>query len=126
MINKIIIPIYGNEIAPRFDLATEVLILILEKGEKKPEEKIIVLPQASAEKLCHMMLTEGIKTLICCGIEEEFYQYLNWKKIKIIDNVSGSHRKAVKLYLSGELKPGDILLTRKTEGIPVNEKDFYQ
>lgn len=126
MISKIIIPISGNEIAPRFDLATEVLILIIEKSLARPDEKIIVLPQASADKLCHMILTEGIKTLICCGIEEEFYQYLNWKKVKIIDNVMGSHRKAVKLYLAGDLKPGDILLKRKIEGRELNEENIYK
>ena len=124
MINKIIIPVSGNEIAPRFDLAAEVLILILEKGEKKPQEKFIVLPEASADRLCHLILTEGIKTLICCGIEEEFYQYLSWKRIKIIENISGSHRKAAKLHLKGCLHNGDILLSRKIEGKEINEKDF--
>lgn len=126
MINKIIIPVSGNEIAPRFDLATEVLILILEKGEEKPQEKFIVLPQASADKLCHLILTEGIKTIICCGIEDEFYQYLRWKKINIIENVSGSHIKAAKIHLQGKLKAGDILLSRKIEGKKINEKNFYQ
>jgi predicted Fe-Mo cluster-binding NifX family protein len=121
MINKIIIPISGNEISPRFDQATEVIIFYLEKNETKPEEKIIVLPQASADKLCHMILTEGIKTLICCGIEDEFYQYLNWKKIKIIENVAGPYKKAVELFLEGKLNNGDILMKRKIEGIELNE-----
>ena len=121
MINKIIIPISGNEIAPRFDHATEVIIFYLEKNETRPEEKIIVLPQASSDKLCHMILTEGIKTLICCGIEDEFYQYLNWKKIKIIENVAGPYKKAVELFLEGKLNNGDILFKRKIEGIELNE-----
>ncbi|MDY0131790.1 MAG: hypothetical protein RBR53_03890 [Desulforegulaceae bacterium] len=126
MAEKIIIPISGNEIAPRFDLATEVLILFKEKGEEKPEEKIIVLPQASADKLCHLILTGGIETLICCGIEDEFYQYLNWKKIKIIENVAGSFRKASKRFFNGKLKNGDILLKKRIEGKEVNEKNLYE
>ena len=126
MIEKTIIPISGNEIAPRFDLATEVLILLKETGEEKPEEKIIVLSQASADKLCHMILTEGIETLICCGIEDEFYQYLNWKKIKIFENVAGPFRKAAEKFFKNELKSGDILLKRKREGVEVNEENLYE
>jgi predicted Fe-Mo cluster-binding NifX family protein len=126
MIEKVIIPISANEIAPRFDLATEVLILFKEKSEEKPEEKIIVLSQASADKLCHMILTEGISNLICCGIEDEFYQYLNWKKINIIENVAGPYRKAAEKFFKNELKSGDILLKRKIEGVEVNEENLYE
>ena len=48
---KILIPIYNQDIAPRFDLATEVVILIREAGNPLPEERMMVLPQASAEQL---------------------------------------------------------------------------
>lgn len=104
---KILIPLYGNDVAPRFDLATEILILRLDKN--KGEEKIIVLPQASAEKLCHLIITEGIDTVICSGIEEEYYHYLIWKKITVLDSIIGSWRSAIEAYQKNELKIGTIL-----------------
>ncbi|MBU2513981.1 dinitrogenase iron-molybdenum cofactor biosynthesis protein [bacterium] len=109
MEQKILIPLYGNDVAPRFDLATE--ILITQAGTQKGEdtEKIIVLPQASAEKLCHLVLTEGIGTVICSGIEEEFYHYLIWKKVVVLDSVIGPWKSALRSYQKGELTSGKIL-----------------
>jgi hypothetical protein len=80
MARKVLIPLYGNDVAPRFDLATEILIIFTDNPISSGMEKIIVLPQESSEKLCHLILTEGIQTVICGGIEEEYYHYLIWKK----------------------------------------------
>jgi predicted Fe-Mo cluster-binding NifX family protein len=114
---KILIPIYNQDIAPRFDLATEVVILIREAGNPLPEERMMVLPQASAEQLCHLILSDGISTLICGGIEEEYFQYLSWKKVRILDSVIGPWRKAADLFMEGRLKAGDILRRRRMEGL---------
>lgn len=109
---KILIPIYGQDVAPRFDLATEVVILIREMGNPQPEERIMVLPQASAEQLCHLILSDGIGVLICGGIEEEYFQYLSWKKVRILDSVMGPWRKAVTLFMEGRLTTGAVLHQR--------------
>lgn len=106
---KLLIPLYGDEIAPRFDLATEVSIVTMDEREKSREEKIIVLPRVSAEHLCHLILTEGVQVVICGGIEEEYYQYLTWKRIKVYDSVIGSWHTAVARYIDGTLQPGNIL-----------------
>lgn len=107
MTEKILIPLYGDEIAPRFDLATEVLIVSLDQGQSEFEEKIIVLPQASAEQLCHLVLTEGINTVICGGIEEEFYRYLTWKKVMVLDSVISDWKTALARRAANTLKAGD-------------------
>ncbi|TYT76086.1 NifB/NifX family molybdenum-iron cluster-binding protein [Desulfobotulus mexicanus] len=117
---KILIPIYGQDIAPRFDLATEVVILIREVGNPTPEERMMVLPQASAEQLCHLILSDGIATLICGGIEEEYFQYLSWKKVKILDSVMGPWQKAAELFMENRLKAGENLHKRRMEGKDVS------
>ena len=115
MANKILIPISADEIAPRFDLAGEVHIITrMKSGEI--ESKTIVLPSASAEKLCHMILTESINTLICGAIEDEYYQFLKWKKIRIFDSVAGPWSDAFERLLENNLKSGDILCKREVEG----------
>jgi predicted Fe-Mo cluster-binding NifX family protein len=109
MSTKILIPLYENEVAPRFDLATEVLIVSGIGKTGSGDKRMMVLPRASADQLCHLIITEGIKTVICSGIEDDYYQYLTWKRIEVIDSVVGPSQSALKRYVEGTLKPGDIL-----------------
>ena len=114
MLKKILIPIADDEVACRFDLSGEARIVIcLKNGEK--EEKTVVLPRA-AEKLCHLILMENITCVICGAIEEEYHQFLSWKKITVIDGVAGPWEKALIRHLQGNLTPGEILCNRSVEG----------
>ena len=110
MAKKIIIPLFGDEVAPRFDLATEVCVIEQGPGGEVLEERSLVLPQASAEQLCHLIITEGIHAVICGGIEEEYYQFLTWKRVEVVDAVIGPWRRAAERYLEGILRPGDVVL----------------
>ena len=107
MDQKVLIPLYNKEVDPRFDLASEALIVSMDETEKV-RERIVVLPQASAEKLCHLILTENIQVVICGGIEDEYYQYLTWKKVTVLDSVIGPYKDVLKRYANGLLKPGYI------------------
>lgn len=113
---KILITLHDNEVAPRFDLATEVLIIAVDANGTTTEEKNIVLPQASAEALCQLILTEGVQTVVCGGIEEEYYQYLTWKKIKVLDSVIASRHSVLTAIGESTLTEGMILLERRTRG----------
>jgi len=101
-------------VAPRFDLATEVLIAAVAKGEVR-EEKTMVLPQASAEKLCHMLLTEEVQAVICGAIEQEYYEYLTWKRVDVIDSVVGCYEAVLQRFGQGTLRAGDVLYEAKVE-----------
>ena len=106
---KILIPLHEDVVAPRFDLATEVLIVTQQDDDGVKDKRMVVLPRASADQLCHLIITENIQTVICSGIEEDYYQYLTWKRIDVIDSVVGSSNSALERYCNGQLKPGDIL-----------------
>jgi hypothetical protein len=100
--------LHENDVAPRFDLATEVLIFTgtaVDFGDKR----MVVLPRASSDQLCHLIIAEGVQTVICSGIEDDYYQYLVWKRIEVIDSVVGPSESALKYYLQGILTPGTIL-----------------
>ena len=112
MQKKVLIPLYGNDVAPRFDLATEVLISTGGKARGSREEKIVVLAQASAEQLCHLVLAEGVDAVICSGIEEEYYQYLTWKRVQVFDSVIGSWEPVLERFCQGKLQSGDIVKIR--------------
>lgn len=116
MISKTLIPLCRKEVAPRFDLAAEARIITVSKSTVVEEERTIVLAQASAEKLCQLILVENIQTVICGAIEDEYYQFLKWKKVLVIDSVSGLCSVAFEHHLNNTLKPGDMLFKRSIEG----------
>ena len=87
---KVIITLLSNDVAPRMDLCTEVLIAVLGEGNTILEQRHVILPRASADELCQLILAEGADVVVCGGIEEEYYQYLTWKKIRVVDSVIGS------------------------------------
>jgi len=113
MSRKILITIQGNDVAPRFDLCTEVLLATVVEGVPIEDKKIVVLPRASAEDLCQIILAEGVQVVVCGGIEEEYYQFLAWKKLEVMDSVVGSWKTALGRLTKGKLTAGAILTARK-------------
>ncbi|MFZ5570092.1 MAG: NifB/NifX family molybdenum-iron cluster-binding protein [Thermodesulfobacteriota bacterium] len=109
MSTKVLICLYGNEVSPRFDLAREVLIANIDRNAAVRKEKEVVLPQASVEILCHMIFNEGIQIVVCGGIEEELYQYLQWKNVKVLDSVIGDGQAVLQRLAGGMLRAGDIV-----------------
>lgn len=106
MSHTILIPLLNDEVAPRFDLATDVLLAKLKTG-KEISERIIVLPQASADDLCALATSNNIDTVVCGGIDDEHYQYLKWKGIEVLDDVIGPVKKVLQAYKNGNLSCGN-------------------
>jgi predicted Fe-Mo cluster-binding NifX family protein len=111
-----LITIWRDQVAPRFDLTCEVLVATVDSTGEVLHSKTVVLPTVSAEDLCHMILTEGITTVICGGIEEEYFQYLTWKKVKVIDSVIAPYERALESARDGRLEPGAILRGEASQG----------
>ena len=109
MHKKVLICLHGNDVAPRFDLTTEVFIASVGPENRIEDENTMVLPRPSAEELCHMILTAHIQTVICGGIEDEYYQYLTWKRINVFDSVIGACDRVLEDFTKGLLRAGAIL-----------------
>ena len=106
---KILITVTGDDVAPRFDLTTEVLVANAENGQLYGKTRNLLLPRPSTEELCGLILKENVTVVVCGGIEEEHYNYLQWKKVDVIDGIIGPSAIALKLSLTGKLKSGAIL-----------------
>jgi len=115
----IILTVMDNKIAPRFDLATEVLIFSSDPSGAASTRSML-LPGPSADDLCALILKEGIDVLICGGIEDEHYKFLSWKKIEVIDRIIGNATDVLERYTAGNLHEGDIVkgITRAKGGSP--------
>lgn len=103
-IKSVLVVVHDGYVAPRFDLALEA-VLAMEGDEAKQN---LILPQSSAEELCHLIMKENIHEVVCGGIEDEFFQYLTWKKVRVLDNVIGPVDWALERWQSGLLQAGDI------------------
>ncbi len=106
---KVLIPVYGAEIAPRFDLATEVLLFFKSREKEGWDERILVVSHSSAEELCRLILKEDVEMVICGGIEDEYYQYLKWKGVAVIDSVAGPWDRIPQRLTAEDLTAGAVL-----------------
>jgi predicted Fe-Mo cluster-binding NifX family protein len=109
---KILIPLLDNDVAPRFDLATDVLVVTIPRASSRREsleEKVVVLDHASAESICRLAISENVNTVICAGIEGKYYDFLQWKGATVIDDVCGPVDAVLDAYHDKRLAPGSSL-----------------
>lgn len=104
-----LITVFENEVAPRFDLATEIVIASADDGGGDRQIKQLVLAHASAEELCQLIVKQDIAVVICGGIEEEYAAYLKWKHVDVIDSVMGPWERALERWATGALQPACVL-----------------
>ncbi len=108
-VKKVLIPLSGDDVAPRFDLAPEVVVATLDDHGAVLDERAIVLPSSSAERLCRLILDEKTDVVVCGGIDDEYFQYLTWKKVEVIDSVIGPYCQVLRRLAAHSLAPGDII-----------------
>lgn len=114
---KLLIPIQGDFVAPRFDLATEIFIARFENGGIVSDSKTIITERPSEEGLCQMVVEEHITDVVCSGIEELHYNFLVWKKVKVLDGIIGAWKPALEKALMGRLEQGEILFDQDDEAL---------
>ena len=115
---KILVTLQNNDIAPRFDLATEVLIAKIVRGRISGEPRTVLLPGPGSDALCSLIIKEEASLVICGGIEEAHFQYLVWKKIEVIDRVIGPAAQAIDLAMAKQLRPGGIVRQETERSVP--------
>ncbi len=106
---KVLLTLQDNFIAPRFDLATEIIIADIAQNHLAGPSRTIILPRKNAEELCDLIVKEGIGCVVCGGIEDNFHNFFVWKKIRVIDNVIGSAMDALEKVMNGTLESGSVL-----------------
>jgi len=111
---KVLIPLSGDDVAPRFDLAPEVVLATIEDDGTIMDERAIVLANASAEVLCRVVLDEKTDVVVCGGIDDEYFQYLTWKKVEVIDSVIGPYMEVLLRLAAKALAPGDVIRPENT------------
>lgn len=106
---KVLIAIMDNDVAPRFDITVEAVIAELDEGTAASDPRVLVLSEPSGDELCALAVSEGVDVVICGGIDEVHYDYLQWKNIRVVDGVIGAYAAALDLLERNELLPDAIL-----------------
>lgn len=112
MERRILITVLKDEVAPRFDLATEALLLNIADNGDITGRKSFLLAHASADEVCDLALSRDIGTVVCGAIEDEYYHYLRWKRIEVIDSVMGLVDDTIARLRENQLHSGAILFPR--------------
>lgn len=113
MDRKILVALHKNEVAPRFDLATEALLVTVTDQGELLESKTLLLAHASGDDLCDLALNKDAGAVVCGAIEEEYYHYLRWKRVDVLDSVAGPVDAVLERLRRGELRAGDVLFPRE-------------
>lgn len=113
---KILITISGNNVAPRFDMTSELLIASYNDQGLTGKPRTILMAGPSPEEICSLILKEDIDTVICGGIEERHYKYLAWKKINVFDSIIGPFNDVLAVAMDDNLRAGTILPTARNRG----------
>ena len=112
MERRILITVAKDEIAPRFDLTTEALLVTLAENGEIVSRKSFLLAHASGDELCDLALSRDVGAIVCGAIEDEYYHYLRWKRIEVIDSVMGPINLVEQALEQGRLTSGTILFQR--------------
>jgi predicted Fe-Mo cluster-binding NifX family protein len=106
---KALITLDLDTVAPRFDLTADVWIGRIEPDGSVREAKTLVLSSASADELCKLALTEKIDVVVCGAVEDKYYEYLQWKDVRVLDSVVGNLDAVIRALARGALEPGAVL-----------------
>ncbi|PIE65109.1 MAG: hypothetical protein CSA26_04505 [Desulfobacterales bacterium] len=110
---KLLLPIQGDFIAPRFDLATEIVVVRFEEGKVAGEPRNFIMDSPSDEELCQMIVELNITDVVCGGIEELHYNFLIWKKVNVIDGIIADWHTALDKAVVDGLQPETLLKPQK-------------
>lgn len=106
--SRALITIHDHYISPRFDLTLEVLIVEKSSDGQIADRKNLLLSEPSAEEICNIVQNESVQDVICGGLDEEFYQYLTWKKVTVYDNIIGPLDLVLDAWQKGRLTQDKI------------------
>ena len=108
---RYLLTIAGDNISPRFDMTSEILIAQTDGKNLIDKPRTILLNKTTSEDMCELIIKENTDCLICGGIEERYYKYLQWKKTQVIESIIGSSKEALERAIDRKLSPGAIFKT---------------
>jgi len=103
---KIGIPLFGKRVSPHYSTAPE-LFVILTHDNTIYSTSILNLSRLSLTEKRRKLITLGIETVICGGIDEATREWLRQKNIRVIENMMGEAMEVLSGFLLNEAGRGN-------------------
>jgi len=96
------IPIFGEEISPRFCFAEHVLLLDVEHRHEAGR-KVLTLGQRCNPDRLRLLAERGVTVLVCGGFDRDFLPVAGELGLHVVWGVTGALEDAVRDVVSGKL-----------------------
>lgn len=101
---RVLIPCFGEEVAPRFEVARRFRFWIIEQGEVIRFQEL-VLDQPNGIRRVRFVRRTGANLVLCNGIQESYRRMLEGEGSLVIDGVVGTASDAIFGFLAGRITP---------------------
>ncbi|MCK8603716.1 NifB/NifX family molybdenum-iron cluster-binding protein [Desulfoferrobacter suflitae] len=84
----IAIPLYGERVSPHFSTAPELMVVVVQQ-QRPGSTMIMPLAAVSLVDRRNKLLSLGVTTLVCNGIDQATQCWLERRGLRVIANVTG-------------------------------------
>ena len=114
------VPLLGNRVAPRCTYADSVQLLVLRQNKVRTEDKV-AFNSHNLFDLRELLSEYRVDTLICGGISKNNREFLQARRVEIIDNVACTIEEIVDAIGDGSIESGFGLSEQNDLTIKVGE-----
>ena len=99
---KLVMPVWEGRISPLFDVARELLVIVVEEGREQNRQSVPLQEEWLPFRV-RRLADLGVKVLICGGISRALADLLQTAGITVIAQIKGEPDQVLNAYLSGNL-----------------------
>jgi predicted Fe-Mo cluster-binding NifX family protein len=110
------VPLFRNEVSPRFGHATEVALAQVENGEVG-EVRRIALPGRGGRQVYATLVSMKPAVVICGGIHQSWQGMIEMQGITVIWGVIGEAEDAIRSYAAGSLRNNQFVCPGRRAGM---------
>ena len=105
---RVAVPLFGEEVAPRFCFAEQMLVAEVEDGAVATRTRVGLGAQVWSERLS-LLADSGIDVLLCGGFPRRYESFASSVGINVIAGLAGRAEKLVDAYAVGEIERWMVL-----------------
>ncbi len=102
------VPLFGNEVSPRFGYTTEVMLAEVDGGRIHSLRRV-VLSGRGGMQIYSLLVSMKPEVVICGGIHRSWQQSLEREQIAVVWGVIGEAEDALNSYAAGNLKSNQFV-----------------
>jgi len=109
------IPLFRDEVSPRFGYATEVAVATVDSGEVG-EIKRFAIPGRGGRQVLSLLVSLNPEVIICGGIHGSWQVMLNHHGISIFWGVIGRFEDVFSSFAAGKLENNQFVCSGRSNG----------